>query len=959
MSASISIPNITAVEEAIMTAFDGVAVLADGCYVWLNDMHSKIYGFSMDESIGKSWKMLYDDDEIQRIETLIFPELLANGSWKGVCLGRHKDGHKFEVELSLRICRTGEMICCCRDISHLLRAERTQRQLSSFLGGMTCLLQAALDTRDLQLFTTRMLRLVADNIPQAEALLFVPGPILKGLVPAITLLPPPPVARSMNTPMDQYLAEHQQELTLPLLPSELSVATLSSLSNWARESFAIIHHELLLELSPIMRSSELLGLVVLGHRGKDDTLKFSLLKYLDPVTSALSTLLLNAVVERNNKEILERQQRLSHDFNLMARNAGVMVWQWNLGSGRLHATDNETQEKIWGTALEWASQHFEMIVPEDRERVHRGIEQLQRQLVPVFDAEYTIIDASTNRKVLRSLALFLPAENGEEEIHGITYDVTENHQLSSKLRDSEHNYRRLFEWMPDGLLLAVKPRDSTDYRVVEINNAMRGLLNIDFSAPCEGMELGDVLSPEILTLVKDCLNHTKSDDFTVDYDLELPHYGSTTRYIRVELSRDANHELYDKLFLRAVDIDAQRRRELELSRISELNKAKSDELRRVTRLKDEFLANMSHELRTPLNGILGACEILEDGVMGQMPPKQLEMIEICRSSGKHLLGIINDILDLSKIDAGKMQLDFIPLKVESLCEELRKLVLPLAHQASVKVELSLENARDAVINVDHVRFRQALLNLLANAIKYSPAGCVVKLCCIWDPDDGTVQFDIIDDGIGIEMNRVASLFLPFEQVSTGLNRSHEGTGLGLTLVRKLVQLHFGHVMVASQRDQGSRFSIIIPDISSAPLLRRYVDSTVSGNVQLAEARPEVVAIVVDSVESRMQLLVSKLNSMNCPSIGFLTISELPSALLNHHPRFVMIEIGRELEAFSHTYALQRDGMQADVSVIAISDFLLVDEFMSARELYDLSVDVDGILAQPFTRNMMTPVLQYK
>ncbi len=959
MSASISIPNITAVEEAIMTAFDGVAVLVDGCYVWLNEMHSKIYGFSMEESIGKSWSMLYDDDEIQRIETLIFPELLANGSWSGVCLGRHKDGHKFEVELRLRICRTGEMICCCRDISHILRTERAQRQLSSFLGGMTCLLQAALDTRDLQLFTTRMLRLVADNVPQAEALLFVPGPTLKGLVPAITILPPPPVARSINTPMDQYLAEHQQELTLPLLPSELSVATLSSLSNWARESFAIVHHDLLLELSPIMRSSELLGLVVLGHRGKDDTLKFSLLKYLDPVTSALSTLLLNAVVERNNKEILERQQRLSHDFNLMARNAGVMVWQWNLGSGRLHATDNETQEKIWGTALEWASQHFEMIVPEDRERVHRAIEQLQRQLVPVFDAEYTIIDASADRKVLRSLGLLLPAENGEEEIHGITYDVTENHQLSSKLRDSEDNYRRLFEWMPDGLLLAVKPRDSSDYRVVEINNAMRGMLNIDFNAPCEGMELKDALSPKILTLVKDCFNHTNSDDFTVDYELELPHYGSSTRYIRLVLSRDANHELYDKLFLRAVDIDSQRRRELELSSISELNKAKSDELRRVTRLKDEFLANMSHELRTPLNGILGACEILEDGVMGKMTPKQLDMIGICSSSGKHLLGIINDILDLSKIDAGKMQLDFIPLKVESLCDELSKLMMPLAHQAGVKVELSLENARDASINVDHVRFRQALLNLLANAVKYSPAGGVVKLCCTWYEDAGTIQFDIIDDGIGIEMNKVASLFLPFEQVSTGLSRSHEGTGLGLTLVRKLVQLHFGHVVVASQRDHGSRFSIIIPDISSALLLRRHFESTVYVDTQLAEARRGILAIVVDSVESRMQLLVSKLNAMNYPSIGLLTISDLPSVLLNHQPRFVMIEVGRELEAYSHTYSSHREGMQSSVNVIAISDFILEDDFQNVRELYDLSLDVHGIIAQPFTRDMMAPVLQHK
>ena len=957
MTVSISIPNISALEEALMTAFDGVAVLVDGCYVWLNEMHSKMYGFSMEESLGKSWTMLYDDAEISRIEREVFPVLQDNGSWKGICLGRHKNGQKFEVELSLRICPTGEMVCCCRDISPILRAERAQRQLATFLGGMTCLIQAAIDSRDLTLFITRMLRLVADNLPQVEVLLFVPGSVLKGIVPAQSVCPPPSKSRTNDTPMNHYRIERHPDVTLPDLPHALSAGALLTAERWAREHFSCINERIVLEHSPIMRSTEALGLVLLGHDGKDATLKYGLLKFLDPVVSAVATILLNAVAHKHNAEILERQERLAHDFNLMARNAGVMVWRWNLASGQVVSNEKDTQERLWGEALEWAYQHFEMIVHEDRERVQRGMEQLQKQEISVFDAEYAILTACGERKIVRSLALFLPSEGGAEEIQGITYDVTESHELNSRLRDSENNYRKLFEWMPDGLLLAVKPKEAGDFRVVEINNAMRGMMNISFSAPCERLKLAEVLPPSILEVLDQSCASTESGHSILTRDVEILSYGELTRYVRLVISRDSNPELTEKLFLRAVDIDAQRRREIELQRISELNQASSDELRRVTRLKDEFLANMSHELRTPLNGILGACEILEDGVMGTLLPKQLEMIEICKSSGSHLLGIINDILDLSKIDAGKMQIDTVPITVGTLCDEVCKLTLTLAHQAGIKIELQLNDTADTVISVDRVRFRQALLNLLANAIKYSSPGSVVKLFCSWNRIYHTVQFDVIDTGMGIDMRKVSGLFLPFEQVSTGLNRSHEGTGLGLTLVKKLAQLHLGHVVVASKPGRGSRFSIVVPDINGTELLRNYDSKIERSKLMNDSVTTGIRAIVVDSVEARMQLLVNTLDSMGCPAVGFMSISDLPSALLAHRPRYALIEVGRELDAFSQIYSTHKEGLESLVGVVAVCDFILQDSTLNLRELYDLTIDVSGVVAQPFSSEMLDLILQ--
>lgn len=233
------------------------------------------------------------------------------------------------------------------------------------------------------------------------------------------------------------------------------------------------------------------------------------------------------------------------------------------------------------------------------------------------------------------------------------------------------------------------------------------------------------------------------------------------------------------------------------------------ELSRAVRAKDEFLATMSHELRTPLNAILGISESLLEQFLGPLNPRQQEMIGYIDTSGRHLLTLINDILDLSKVEAGRMELQIEYANIAEICEASMLFVREQALKKQIKLSFQM-NDHLAMMHADPKRLKQILVNLLTNAVKFTERDGVVSLGVEIDADAGFVRFDIRDSGIGITAEGVDRLFKPFVQLSSSLNRQHEGTGLGLVLVRRLAELHGGSVTVESEVCKGSCFSIILP-----------------------------------------------------------------------------------------------------------------------------------------------------
>jgi signal transduction histidine kinase len=223
------------------------------------------------------------------------------------------------------------------------------------------------------------------------------------------------------------------------------------------------------------------------------------------------------------------------------------------------------------------------------------------------------------------------------------------------------------------------------------------------------------------------------------------------------------------------------------------------------RMKSEFLANMSHELRTPLNGILGFAELLE---LELDDPAQREYAQTIRTSGEHLLALVTAVLDLAKVEAGRMDFDLTSVDLPELLREVLALQRGHAQKKSLALELD-ENGLPPVVFADAMRLRQILLNLTSNALKFTDQGRVT-LRAMSEGDGARVRIEVEDSGVGISAEDQAFIFEKFRQSEDFITRSHEGTGLGLTLAKELVEHMGGDIGLTSTPGVGSVFYVILP-----------------------------------------------------------------------------------------------------------------------------------------------------
>jgi PAS domain S-box-containing protein len=224
--------------------------------------------------------------------------------------------------------------------------------------------------------------------------------------------------------------------------------------------------------------------------------------------------------------------------------------------------------------------------------------------------------------------------------------------------------------------------------------------------------------------------------------------------------------------------------------------------------KSDFLANMSHELRTPLNSVIGFSEVLQDQMFGPINEKQQEYINNILTSGRHLLSLINDILDLSKVESGKMELELSTFLLRELLDASMMMLREKALKGGIELHLDLALEADVRIMADQRKLKQILFNLLSNAVKFTPTAGTVNVSAVRDGD--FIEITVADTGIGIREEDIPKLFQAFTQLESVYTKGFEGTGLGLALTRQLVELHNGRIWVKSEFGTGSRFSFAIP-----------------------------------------------------------------------------------------------------------------------------------------------------
>ena len=243
-------------------------------------------------------------------------------------------------------------------------------------------------------------------------------------------------------------------------------------------------------------------------------------------------------------------------------------------------------------------------------------------------------------------------------------------------------------------------------------------------------------------------------------------------------------------------------------RTAELDRANA-ELGRTARAKDEFLAAMSHELRTPLTSILGLSETMGDGLLGALSPQQAKAAFTIHENGAHLLELINDILDMSRVASGRMTLRLDQVPVNQLWDACLRLIRPPATAKGLRLETRLDPAVQ-LVHGDSRRLKQMLINLLGNAVKFTPEGGTIGLDVMGEADHRQVRIRVWDTGIGIPADQLERLFKPFVQIDSRLSRQHGGTGLGLALAYGMAQLHGGTIEVGSAVGKGSHFDLILP-----------------------------------------------------------------------------------------------------------------------------------------------------
>lgn len=358
-------------------------------------------------------------------------------------------------------------------------------------------------------------------------------------------------------------------------------------------------------------------------------------------------------------------------------------------------------------------------------------------------------------------------------------------------------------------------------------------------------------------------------------------------------------------------------------------KERTIELIRANHAKDEFLANMSHELRTPLNGILGFSEALSGGIYGSINKKQNQAVEIIQSSGQHLLGLINDILDVSKIEAGKFELQLENVAVNDICQSSLVFVKQLAGKKSITVEYS-PSLPTSMIFADPRRLKQILVNLLNNAVKFTPEKGRVKLEVKADAEADQMWFSITDTGIGITPEDLQKLFKPFVQVDSSLARQYEGSGLGLSLVKKLVEMHGGSIGVESEAGKGSSFYFTIP--------------TQSLNMQNAESEKMSAQLTPNETTTKHQQEKKRILLVEDNATNMMVTSDF----LNEKG-YQVIEARDGLEAIEHAHQQKPDLILMDIQMPNLNGFETIKRLRAAPELASVPIIALTALAMPGDR----------
>ncbi|MBP1908725.1 PAS domain-containing sensor histidine kinase [Methanolobus bombayensis] len=508
------------------------------------------------------------------------------------------------------------------------------------------------------------------------------------------------------------------------------------------------------------------------------------------------------------EKALEEKEEL---FRLIAENANDVIWVLDAKGDFLYVSPSV--EKLRGYTPEelMALPIEERLTPESSKVVMdtwtQFFQRFKKGIIPdtprIIEVEQPCKDGSTVWTELH-INPVLDDDGNFKFFLGISRDIS-THRKQARMLDSIFNLTPIPMILLDGNGIVEKiNKECTVIPGVNKKTAIGKKAGEIFSCAYSFKEEGCGTNEECNSCT---FSNLEQETFRTHRNFNKVEGISTTRMpdgsdanLNLEVST-AYIDLYDdaKVIMCFEDVTERKKTEEEIIE----SKLEAEE---ANRTKSEFLATISHELRTPLNAIIGYSQMLQDDNFGDLNPKQEKFANHIHTSGKHLLELINDILDLSKIEAGKMDLHLETFEVNKVLKNVYNIISPLAEKKNIELDFAIN--QDISIYADKVRYKQILYNLLSNAVKFTPDGgnVTVKISV----NDDILTTSIIDDGIGIAPEEQKKLFTPFYQADSSNARKYQGTGLGLSIVKKMVELHGGTIKVESEPVKGSTFTFTSP-----------------------------------------------------------------------------------------------------------------------------------------------------